>query len=49
MELPVDEFSADGILKLCEDLAKAAGCTLGELDQIFGIQVAADNNFSFRY
>ena len=34
MELPVDWFSADGILKLCEDLAIDAGCTLVELDQI---------------
>lgn len=32
--LPILWFSADGILKLCENLAKEAGCSLIELDQL---------------
>ena len=34
LKLPINWFSSEGVLKLCEDLANAAGCTLVELDQL---------------
>lgn len=34
LNLPVSWFTADGLLELCTDLAKDAGCSLVELDQV---------------
>ena len=34
MGVPVDWFTTDGLLRLCENLAADAGCTLVELDQV---------------
>lgn len=34
MGIPVNWFTTDGLLRLCENLAADAGCTLVELDQV---------------
>ena len=34
LALPVEWFTSDGLLKLCADLAREAGCTMVELDQV---------------